>query len=879
MKGIADRYTIALLSVIAVLALAAFSAPAMAENLDELETKCWDGNCLNGTITNGTVIVLCNMTGLPTIGNWTITLPEGDVKIAYVHWHRWGACHGTATTAEFWNDDDAYESIGFPYPGEDPDVYEDHGVWFTDYSPRNGNHHYYWKVNATSGDNIFNATGCYQTQGEFCAGRWFFAVIDNVTAEADQTHNGHWWHNTGYEKTRDYPLVEQYTWYYNAGGDPINTAANYTLWTVQSHYGSSNPPIEFNDVEIGTIGSDRCGGSRDFSLYKFNVLSTLIEADGSQKVKWKYNNDAYYVYFGTLAEVLPKPDLVIPDIEPNATTLRANTSYTINATVKNIGSANVTDTFNLCLSVNGSYYNKTSVTGLNVSESKTVSFTRPVNLTNGCHNFTVVADCDGGIAESDETNNETTEYYQVGYVLVVEGNGDFDDLVTESENGVFGDGNVSKVGTTYYIQNFTIENCAGCGISIKDTTAPFVIRNCTVHNCACESSTGDSAGICLDNVTKGTIGDPTSNENKIQNNTDAGIRVKNSTYVDITDNKIQNNTQYGIYAYPRQLPVTSETCDDCNYINVTNNTVTKNEDGVDLIAHNCTVKNNTITNNTQYGIYFYGNNSDITNCNNIRNNTDYGVKLYNSYNNDIYCNILADNNASNPGHQACDDGDNDWNSTDSGENYAGNFWKDWKDNSGYPSTYDIDCGSNEDKRPWGLYDFLTCASVDRWAFKYQVDGSPGPGDPSIEFNDTEYDAIKADDDVFACNTTTANGYHAAHRFNFSINDSCACTCINESALEMGVINVTWIGKGWHDTLTNGTKLYIWNFTSPAAYEELDSTTLGTKVTLTGATTSSISNYISPSGNVTILVKQQTAHGLLGASHICTDYVKVVIADP
>jgi parallel beta-helix repeat protein len=656
MKGIADRYTTALLSVIAVLVLAALSAPVMAENLDELETRCWNGNCLNGTITNGTVIVLCNMTGLPTIGNWTITLPDGDVKIAYVHWHRWGACHGTATTAEFWNDDDAYESIGFDYPGEDEEVYEDHGVWFTDYNPRNGNHHYYWKVNATSGDNIFNATGCYPTQGEFCAGRWFFAVIDNVTAEADQTHDGHWWHNTGYEKTTS--AVEQYTWYYNASGDPINTAANYTLWTAQSHYYNCFPPIEFNDVEVGKAG-DKCGGNRDFSLDKFNVNSTLIDDDGDQKVKWKYAGDPYYVYFGTLAEVLPKPDLVIPDIEPNATTLRANTSYTINATVKNIGSKNVTDTFNLCLSVNGSYYNKTSVSGgLNVSESKTVSFALPVNLTNGCHSFTVVADCDGVIAESDETNNATTEYYQVGYVLVVEGNGGFDDLVTESENGVFGDGNVSKVGgTTYYIQNFTgdyaIENCAGCGISIKDTTAPFVIRNCTVHNCAGKGSTGDSAGICLDNVTKGTIGD-SSDTNKIANNTDAGIRVKNSTHVDITDNTIRNNTQYGVYAYPRQLPVTSETCDDCNYINVTNNTVTKNEDGLSLIAHNCTVKNNTITNNTNYGIYFFGNNSNITDCNDIRNNTDYGVKLYNSYDNNIYCNILADNNASNPGHQACD---------------------------------------------------------------------------------------------------------------------------------------------------------------------------------------------------------------------------------
>ncbi len=111
MKETTNRYAIALLSVIMVCLLA---VPAMAGNLDELETRCWD-NCLNGTITDGTVIVLCNMTGLPTVGNWTFTLPDGDVEIAYMHWHRWGACHGTDITAEFWNGTSAYESIGFPY--------------------------------------------------------------------------------------------------------------------------------------------------------------------------------------------------------------------------------------------------------------------------------------------------------------------------------------------------------------------------------------------------------------------------------------------------------------------------------------------------------------------------------------------------------------------------------------------------------------------------------------------------------------------------------------------------------------------------------------------------------------------------------------------
>ena len=182
--------------------------------------------------------------------------------------------------------------------------------------------------------------------------------------------------------------------------------------------------------------------------------------------------------------------------------------------------------------------------------------------------------------------------------------------------------------------------------------------------------------------------------------------------------------------------------------------------------------------------------------------------------------------------------------------------------------YTIDGGSNVDERPKGFYDFLTEAGEDKWAFRYQFCGD---GDPSIEFTPAQYVNISADDDLKVCDVTTTDGYYAAHRFNFSI---------NESALEMGVINATWIGRGWHDTLTDGAKLYIWNFSTPG-YELLQaSANTEDEVTLTGEKTSSISSYISSSGNVTILVNQTSAQtqGLGGVkySHICTDYVKLVV---
>ena len=874
------RYIIAPIVMLAI--LIALSTPAMAGNLDELETRCWNGDCLNGTITNGTVIVLCNMTGLPTVGNWTFTLPSGTVDMAYVHWHRWGACHGTAITAEFWNGTGAYESIGFPYPGEDNAVYEDHGVWWTDYNPRHGNHHYYWKVNASEGTNTFNATGCYPTPGEHCDARWFIAVINN-TGVAHRTHDGHWWHNTGYKKTQS-AADEQETWYYNASNNPINTSANYTLWTAQSHYDNSNPPIEFNGHQVGTVGSDcACHGDgqyADFSLCEFNVPSNYIEADGSQKVEWKYNNDAYYVNFGTLAEVLPKPDLVITDIKPNETMMRANTNYKINATVKNKGSKDIaaaTD-FNLSLYVNGTYHNKTTVSGgLAIGASKEKTFALTVNLPKGCHNFTVVADCDANVAESDETNNATTEFYQVGYVLVVEKNGDFGDLVTESENGAFGEGNVTQIGNTYYIRNFTgnygIQNCAGCGISIKDTTSAFVIQNCTVHDCAYEGSPGDPGGICLDNVTSGTIGNYSTTKNTIENNTNAGIRVKNSTYVNITDNTIKNNTVYGIYAYPRALPATSETRDDCKYVNVTNNTVTENEEAVDLIAYNCTVKNNTITDNTKFGIYMMGNYSNITD-NNITDNTDYGVKLYNCTDNYVYCNNFTDNNVTYKGHQAWDNRNtNYWNTTEAGKNYTGNRWKDWQNNSGFPCNYSIDGGSNKDKRPKGLYDFLTGAGDDKWAYEGQVSTKPPDtiNDPTGGIG--LYSNIDTDDGTYEPYVTESDTYFAAQRFNFSI---------AENVSKITKINITWNGRGWYDkenpTSNHGSYLYIWK--NDTGYDPLaNNAGVGVDATLTGEVTSDISSYIN-SGNMTVLVVQNTAQETKGpntdCSNIATDYVRVSV---
>ena len=249
------------------------------------------------------------------------------------------------------------------------------------------------------------------------------------------------------------------------------------------------------------------------------------------------------------------------------------------------------------------------------------------------------------------------------------------------------------------------------------------------------------------------------------------------------------------------------------------------------------------------------------------------MKLYNSYNNYVYDNEFIGNNIANPGHQAGDNSSNYWNTTT-----IGNYWTDWDDNPDAPSNYSIDGGTNKDYEPRGLFVFSVGAGTDKWAYKYQVYNARPPSTndvPSIEFNSTQYANIAENDGVFESNQTTDNDYYAAHRFNFSINSSI-------SASDISMINVTWNGRGWHESGTasdNGTYLYIWNGT---AYEKLDDNENdGNEATLTGGVASSISNYIN-ANNVTVLVEQKEKQTYddredkYYRSHIATDYIELVI---
>jgi len=652
------RYVIAPIVILAV--LIAFSAPAMAACWGEVETRA------NGTITNGSVIFMYSSGGQ---GPWTITLPQGDVEWACAHWHSWGQCPETQT-ATFENGDGVQQQVNI----SPCDVWDGtKACWRSALSP--GTHHYAWRVNASPGQNTLDISdGCD------CRSKWFVAVINNTQGE-QPTHSGHWWHNFGLMKPAEACITSYDTWF----NGTINSSASHSLWTAQTH--CEKMKIWFNNNLI--LPEEWCE-----AWYEFHLPPAYIDNDNTQKLRW-WNNCSgdfwgFMPWIAVLAEELPIPDLVT-DIEFIPETPRPNQNFTVNVTVNNTGATDVIATFNVSLYINGSLYNKTSIAGLGAYKNKTLSFTN-VSLPEGCHNFTVVADDDNDVPNEPKENSVKTRYYQVGYAIAVRSNSDFDKLVNESKEGKLGPScNVSKRGETYYIQNCTITNCGGCGITIENTNVPFVINNCTVQNCGYDSS-GDitgyceehyCSGVCMENVTNGKV-----NACTVYNNSAKGISIlKNSTYIDITNNTIswhtKRPTSYGIEL---GRPKHSERP---KFVNITNNTLFNNSFGIDLIASNCTVAKNNILNNsgigsgTGYGIYVYGNNSNIL-LNNIMNSTNYGIKVYNSSENHICWNIFINNNGS-VAPQAWDNSQNSnyWNTTNPiGYYYPADTYTDYTNRTG-----------------------------------------------------------------------------------------------------------------------------------------------------------------------------------------------------
>ena len=394
---------------------------------------------------------------------------------------------------------------------------------------------------------------------------------------------------------------------------------------------------------------------------------------------------------------------LVPDGFEFPAAMRLEKDHTVNVTVKNRGNV-AAGAFNVCLYVDGVPNGTERVTGLAGGADTTVSFT--VNLPYDCYEFKAVVDCDSEVMELDESDNEATEDYQVGYVIVVDGNSGFDALLDEVTNGDLPAGSVVNVGGTYYIQNLDIENCAGHGIQIENTNVPFVIHDCRVHDCSSGSST--TSAVYLHNLVDGKVNDSTLEDSQ------TGMRLQNCSHVDIDNNTVQNNNAYGIDVYMGTMPTV-----DSEFINITGNRVIGGSFCMELLGDNCIVRDNTMrdSTNSDYAVYVFGNDSKI--CNNIiRDNAGYGLKLLDApetpcLRNYVYWNNFT-NNKGGATPQGYDSGTtNIWNSPKCGgypygavyTNYTGNYWDDHTapDNNGdgiVDTAYALDGGAGaEDSYP------------------------------------------------------------------------------------------------------------------------------------------------------------------------------------
>ena len=123
----------------------------------------------------------------------------------------------------------------------------------------------------------------------------------------------------------------------------------------------------------------------------------------------------------------------------------------------------------------------------------------------------------------------------------------------------------------YVIENITINNIDGSGtcLSIKNSNAYFIVRNCTYYNA--------DIGIELENVTHGTL-----INNTCYNNILCGIQLLDSSYCHILNNTIYNNG-YDLWSpIPEYFPKGG---------------------GIALLnSHNNTIQNNCIESNGDFGI-------------------------------------------------------------------------------------------------------------------------------------------------------------------------------------------------------------------------------------------------------------------------------------
>ena len=548
--------------------------------------------------------------------------------------------------------------------------------------------------------------------------------------------------------------------------------------------------LDSDDVSAGNVLRFEASGCTETKTVEHTVTQSELEDGGM-------------IDFDIVFDAGTMPDLTVTAIGTPVRS-RADVINPISATVENIGSENATS-FAVTLEAGGSIVDTATVTSLDAGENTTVEFLWTPAIT-GNQTLTVIADADGDVVESDETNNETAVTVNVLEKLTVTAN-----VRIEGKNDTVWTGEVT-------FSNSTVTTTDGVTHYLNEPTALGALD---------EANKSGGFGYVLVDYGWGLYVSEIAGEPPI--GWDGWMYRVNyaSPWVGAADYTLYGGEDVLWYFGAWTAPPLK--------IELDKTTVVVGEEFVATVtAYNDTTalfdpveEAEVYVDGTLYGLTGVDGalTMSLATAGNYRIHADKGT------------------------------------------------WADYTRSEKVDVMVTIPTTTT--------YDFTTGAGSDKWAYRYQSATKPpvASDNPNIEFesatkpNKDQYVKISTDNRKMQSDSTDVVGNYAAHRFVFNI---------TQPVEDILTIEVLWNGKGAHTDRKeseSGATLYIWNGTS-GAYEELANTTSNKEVYLTAGVTAEIGNYLDATGNMTVLVEQNSAHAMKGkrslASKLSTDYVKVDI---
>ena len=409
-----------MIPIVLLAALAVLCTPASAAVLEELHTV------KNGTVRGGVYVGGGHGSG-PSPYSQNFSVPNGTVLWSRLYARVWA---GDKTSGwlniTYWNgtgNTQANQYLEYDYDGSAND--ETEGYYVSGYG-------IYWKYWNVTDITRSGSTGATATTSGFAIGTIGGINLIAVYEDGGGGENTTYWVNQGYVQMGDstsfpYAVSSNTTWF----NGTIDTTMNATLWTVYLAGTQGEwDYLYFNDNQFPTNDVADGGGStpdstwpsgRGFDVDSWTVDMTWLNPSSNNVT---FQNGALpggETYLRPVGAVLlskePKPDLKVSNIEMlvernNQTpiALVANHTYTINATIRNIGGTDAAG-FNVTMHENETLKNDTYLSGLSKDNEIVVQFNWK-NLS-GVYELRVTADAYGVVNESDETNNASTKIVEV----------------------------------------------------------------------------------------------------------------------------------------------------------------------------------------------------------------------------------------------------------------------------------------------------------------------------------------------------------------------------------------------------------------------------------------------------------------------------------